>query len=100
MSQNFCDLSKLLPLLPNLTLKDDTLIALKYIYDKITLKLTASIKKSRPIVPGFDHIYIYKSLLNLLVPSGRELFLKKACQTWLVPDFGGCFSPIFGLKKY
>ena len=67
-AKNGYDLSKVLTLLRNLTLKDDTLIALNF-SDEITLNLKASIKKSRPILPDLNHIDPSKSLPHLLVPS-------------------------------
>ena len=67
--KNDFEISKLLPLLPNLTLKNDTLIFLNIFYDKITLNLTASINKSHPILPYSYHIDASKSLLRLLVSS-------------------------------
>ena len=44
LEENGCELSKLLPLLRNLTLKNDTLISQNQ-YDNITLNLTYSIKQ-------------------------------------------------------
>ena len=64
LAQNSCEIYKLLPLLCKLTLKDDTLISLKF-YDEITLNLTKSTKKSRTILPDFHHIGTLKTFFTL-----------------------------------
>ena len=74
---------KLLPLPKNLTLKYDTLITLIFC-DEITLNLTSSIKKSRPIILDFPHIGPSKSLLHLQVPSVGDLFHDKYFQTYII----------------
>ena len=56
----------------------------KNIYDEITLKLTASIKKQCNILPNYHHINPSKLLLHLLLPSVGELFYNKACQTYII----------------
>ena len=52
-----CVLSRLLPLLLNLNLHDDTLIGIKNLYYDINISLTDSIKKSsNPVLPIFHNV--------------------------------------------
>ena len=53
-------------------------------HDEITLNITASINKSRPILPDFHHIDPSKYLLHLLVHSVVELFHEKSCKTYII----------------
>ena len=84
LAKKYSNLSKLLTFLCNLPLKEDTMISINNFNDDITLSLTATINKYRPILPEFHHDDTSNYLHHLLVPSVGENFHKKARQTYII----------------
>ena len=63
----YWDLDKLLPLLYNLKIQDDTLVGLKIYYGDINLYLNSSINQTTPICPHLHQVYPNNPPYKLLV---------------------------------
>ena len=64
-----CDIQKILPLILNLTLHDDTLLLLNNLYEVITLYLVVSIKQDfSTILPYLLQVDPTTTLFDLIVP--------------------------------
>ena len=83
LAENECDLSKLLPLLCNLTLEYDTTIVLKMIMIKLLWPLSLH-QEITSYSTGLLPYYTSKYLLWLLVTSVGELFDEKSSQTYII----------------
>ena len=80
-----CDINRILTLLHNLTLHDDTLLGIKNFYDNITLSLTKSINQdSAPNVPDLHQVDPTTTWFDLMVPPESSTNLTHAYQTYLM----------------
>ena len=79
-----CDLHKMLPLLRNLKLLEDTLIELNIYYDDITLSLTASENINTPILLYFHQVYPNNPIHYILFPLHWNHLLQKYYQIYLI----------------